>query len=105
MRMHSESSRCWRDMMWRSSSGSVIVTPSAMPRGMIVILCSGIGLVEHVGEQRVAALVEGDALALVVLQDHRVALLAHQDAVARRLEVLHARWSRSCDARRAAPPR
>ena len=36
-------------------------------------LVQGIGLVEDVGQQRVSALVIGDALALVVHQDHGVA--------------------------------
>ena len=53
-------------------------------------LVQRIGLVEHVGQYRVAALVKGDALALVVLEDHGVALLTHQDPVPRGFEVLHA---------------
>ena len=50
----------------------------------------GVGLVEDVGEQGVTALVKGDSLSFVVLEDHGVALLTHHHPVTRGLEVLHA---------------
>jgi hypothetical protein len=48
-----------------------------------------VGVLEHVGQHGVAALVVGDPLLLGVREHHALAALAEQDAVAGRLEVLH----------------
>ncbi len=92
--MHSESSRCWRDHDVTVLFGQRHGHPEGHAAGDDRDLVQRIGLVENVGEQGVATLVEGNSLALVVLKNHRVALLAHQDAVARGLEVLHANGGR-----------
>ena len=46
-----------------------------------------VGVLEHVREHRVAALVVGDHLLLLFAERHRLALQAHEHAVARGLEV------------------
>ena len=51
-------------------------------------LVHGVGVVEDVGEHRVAAFVVRDDLLLLLGEGHRVALEAHQHAVACGLEVL-----------------
>ena len=51
-------------------------------------LVDGVGVVEHVGEHRVAALVVRDDLLLLVAERHRLALEAHEHAVAGGVEVL-----------------
>ena len=68
-------------------------------------LVHGVGVLEHVGEHGVAALVEGDALLLGLRQHEALAALAHEHPVAGRLEVLHGRPGASPAARRGAPPR
>ena len=52
-------------------------------------LVHGVGVLEHVGQHGVAALVVRDALLLGLREDHRLAPLAHQHPVARGLEVVH----------------
>ena len=64
-----------------------------------------VGVLEHVGEHGVAALVVGDPLLLGLGEDHGLAALAHQHPVARRLEVGHGDLQRCPGARRGAPPR
>ena len=79
----------WRGWMWRSSIGSWWVTPSAMPGREDGHLVHRVGVLEHVGQHGVAALVVGDALLLVLGEHHRLAALAEQHPVACRLEVGH----------------
>ncbi len=55
--------------------------------GRIVTLCKRVGVLEHVGAHRVAALVVGDDLLFLFRQRERLALQSHQDAVARHVEV------------------
>ena len=65
------------------------MTPSARPRGMIVTLCSGSCAfgIEHA--QRVAGLVIGGQLLLVLGHHHRAPLGAHHDLVLGLLELAH----------------
>ena len=60
-----------------------------MPRGMIVTLCSGIGVGQQHRDQRVAGLVDGGDPLLFVADDPRPALGAHEDLVLGDLEVDH----------------
>ena len=57
-------------------------------RGQDRHLVHRVGVLEHVGEHRVAALVVGDHLLLLLAERHRLALEAHEHPVAGRLEVL-----------------
>ena len=95
----------WRGWMWRSSIGSWWVTPSAMPGRQDGDLVHRVGVLEHVGQHGVAALVVGDALLLGLGEHHRLAALAEQHPVARRLEVGHGDLERCPGARRAGRPR
>ena len=81
------------------------MTPRAMPVGRIGHLVDRVGVGQHVGQHGVAALVVGHPLLLVVGERHRLAALAHEHAVAGRLEVLHVDRASAPGARRAGPPR
>ena len=58
-----------------------------MPGGEDGDLVHRVGVLEHVREHRVAALVVGDHFLLLFAERHRLALQAHEHAVARGVEV------------------
>ena len=66
-----------------------MVTPSAMPRGMMVTLWRGRSASRRNGDQRVAGLVIGGDPLLLVGEQHGLALGAHEDLVLGQLEVVH----------------
>ena len=83
----------------RLRAGS-IVTPRAMPRGMIVTLWSGSECSRMNEDQRVPGLVIGGNPLLLVGQQHGLALGTHQHLVLRQFEVVHD--DLTCDCTRAA---
>ncbi len=64
-----------------------MVTPSAMPRGMMVTLCSGSALRRQSRHQRVAGLVIRGVLLFFVAEDQALALGAHDHFVFGELEI------------------
>ena len=91
--------------MWRSSIGQLVRHAERHAGGQDRHLVHRVGVLEHVGQHGVAALVVGDALLLLLGEDHGLAALAQQHPVAGRLEVGHGDVERCPAARRAAPPR
>ena len=76
-----------------------------MPRGMIVTLWSGSALRQQHGEQRVAGLVDGRDLLLLVADDHRARARRPSGPCPWRTRSRPSRRPSGCSARRSAPPR
>ena len=69
--------------------GNCMVTPSAMPRGMMVTLCSGSAHRQSRRHERVAGFVVRRIALLRVATNRRLRLRPHQNLVLGRFEVHH----------------